>query len=469
MEENRMKLPLFDDYWIDFRFNTTRRWFTPELYSICPAGPYSSMFYDPIRKRYRVYFEEVIRWGDDGPRQLKLLESEDLKTFTPVKNDRGDDVIYTGETGVHGTSILYDPFDPDPACRYKFCGMTRMGRKFGDMEVEVAFSPDGIHWENDHKTIAHPYTSDALNKLVYNPLKKEYLLFHRAAAVDRRICVKSSPDLVNWSDSRVILYPGATYNNGHTGMQHYSMSAAYMDGIFYGLLWRYNTSLYDMEFSRMFGYMEPELVYSYDGNEFLYTSGKPLMERPLPPTPGCVGLAPDDICESADGKDYYILCFGYVFVHGTAESNERLLNAMKDKPVTTGNPIYKIRKDGFCGLESVGHGGKVITKGIELLKDDLTFNIRANYGFVRFGIMNGDGSFVEGFSFDDCIPFEYDDQVAVRPRWKEHDLSEVLNRKVRIALELNTAILHSISATARPYIAQAQESFANPMGLPVEF
>ena len=73
MDENRMKLPLFDDYWIDFSFNTTRRWFAPELYSICPAGPYSSMFYDPIRNRYRVYFEEVIRWGDDGPRQLKLL------------------------------------------------------------------------------------------------------------------------------------------------------------------------------------------------------------------------------------------------------------------------------------------------------------------------------------------------------------------------------------------------------------
>ena len=469
MTETRMKLPLFDDYWIDFRYNTQRRWFAPETYSLCPAGPYASMFYDPERKAYRIYYEVLEDLGNDDQRQLKMMESTDLKTFTPVLNSQGSDVLYYSESGIHGASVLYDPFDPDPARRYKFCGMTRMERcrKGENTEVEIAFSADGIHWENNHEYIAHPYTSDALNKLIYNPLKDEYCLFHRAAFVERRICMKTSKDMQNWTDSRTVLQPGPNYNNGHTGMQHYSMTGAYMDGIFYGLLWRYNTSLYDMEFSRMFGFMEPELVYSYDGNEYLYTSGKPLMERPLPPTPGCVGLAPDDICESADGKDYYIICFGYVFVHGTPESNKRLYDAVKDKDVKNCNPIYKIRKDGFCGLESVGHGGKVITKGIQLLKDDLSFNIRANFGFVRFGLMKKNGEFYEGFSFDDCIPFEYDDSVDVRPRWKEHELKELLGKQVRVAIELNTAILHCITATARPFVRQPQVSFADPMGLPI--
>ena len=214
----------------------------------------------------------------------------------------------------------------------------------------------------------------------------------------------------------------------------------------------------------MYGYMEPELVYSYDGTEFLYTSAKPLMERPLPPAPGFAGLAAQDMCQSADGKDYYLICSGYVFVHGTQDSNKRMSELLQGK-IRRGNPIYKIRRDGFCGIESVGTGGKVITKPLELMADDLRFNIRANGGWVRFGLMEADGTFLEGFSFDDCIPFQLDDGLDVKPQWKEHTLSEVLNRRVRIAVELNGAILHCISATARPHIRQQQESFSRPMGI----
>jgi hypothetical protein len=36
---------------------------------------------------------------------------------------------------------------------------------------------------------------------------------------------------------------------------------------------------------------------------------------------------------------------------------------------------------------------------------------------------------------------------------------------VRIVVELNGAILHSISATARPHILQRQKSFNDPQGL----
>ena len=81
--------------------------------------------------------------------------------------------------------------------------------------------------------------------------------------------------------------------------------------------------------------------------------------------------------------------------------------------------------------------------------------------------MKANGQFYDGFSFDDCIPFEYDDSVDVRPRWKEHELKEVLGKQVRVAIELNTAILHCITATARPFVVQPQVSFADPKGLPI--
>ena len=55
--ESRMKLPLFDDYWIDFRSGTTRRWFAPEAYSSCQGGSYNSLVYDRERQVYRLYYE----------------------------------------------------------------------------------------------------------------------------------------------------------------------------------------------------------------------------------------------------------------------------------------------------------------------------------------------------------------------------------------------------------------------------
>ena len=45
MENTRMKLPLFDDSWIDFRTNTKRRWFAPEVYSVAPSGAFSFVKY----------------------------------------------------------------------------------------------------------------------------------------------------------------------------------------------------------------------------------------------------------------------------------------------------------------------------------------------------------------------------------------------------------------------------------------
>jgi hypothetical protein len=312
--------------------------------------------------------------------------------------------------------------------------------------------------------IAHPYTSDTLNKLFYNPLRDEYTLTMRSAHVDRRISIKSSKDLKEWTHPHIILHPGSNYCDGVTNMHHYAMSASYQDGIFYGLVWRYNTSLYSMDFTRMDGYMEPELVYSYDGQEFLYTSGKPLMERPLPPNPGCMSMAPQDMCIGADGKNYYILCTAGVKPHGTQEQNAIRAQQLKDRGIESAKLIYKIRRDGFCGLEGVCYGSKIITKPISLIKDDLTFNINAACGTVRFALLEKYGEPIEGFTFDDCIPFQFDDQLDVRPQWKEHDLSEVLERQLRVAVELNGAILHCISGTARPHMRQAQKSFADPIG-----
>ena len=56
MTENRVKLTFFDDFWVDFRPGTTRRWFKPELFTtIYDNGCYGALIYDSERKKYRIF------------------------------------------------------------------------------------------------------------------------------------------------------------------------------------------------------------------------------------------------------------------------------------------------------------------------------------------------------------------------------------------------------------------------------
>ncbi len=467
MPLNRMKLPLFDDYWIDFRRGTVRRWFRPEYRGTVPDGAYGSLLYDRQAGKYRLYYETLPDLRDDAVRVLRLAESEDLCAFTPFRGGR-EDIVWDGDGGLHGCSVLLDPEETDPERRYKLCGVFDSGaagrgeRDAALMGVEIAFSPDGVRFTRHPEYKVCENFSDSLNKLVRNNATGEYLVFHRAAYGDRRVSMVSSRDLKHWTDPRVILTPGSRYNDGFTGMQHYALTGGFFDGLFYGLVWDYHTSLGELDFSRMSGYMEPELVYSYDGQDYQYTSREPLIERPYPPRPGCCGLCPQDICVSRDGSEYILYCSGTVGVHGTQASNARSAEILKKNGIRSAGVLYSIRRDGFCGIESVGGGGLVITKCVELLEPDLSFNLRADVGAARFGIMDLEGNFLDGFGFDQCAPFAFADGLDVRPHWKGHDLREVVGRRIRIAVELNTAMLHCISATARPHVKEAQESFACP-------
>ena len=465
MATNRIKLTFFDDYWVDHRPGTVRRWFAPELFSLPPTTlGYGALFFDPSVGKYRLYYETLKDMSNDDDRVLKLLESEDLKTFTQVLADDGSDVIVDYDGRVHGAAVLYDPRDPDPARRYKRIGMCCTEKPW----LSVSFSPDGIHWTDRPDIVIQRFFSDAENQIFYDPCHEEYVAVVRSSWGDRRITLRTSKDCENWSEPRLVLHPAGQYNNELTHMEHYSMATRWFDGIFYGLLWRFSADLRGLPGQKgpnSGDVSEPELVYSYDGREFLQTTGKPLMERPLAPTPGWAGLAPVDICESADGEYDYILCMGYSFLHGSPESNKKYAQMQEEKGYSSKHLIYRIRKDSFCGLESVAEGGLVCTGGMELLKDDLTLNLRADLGWVRFGVINSRGEYLEGFSLEDCVPFQFASDTKVSPRWKDHSLRELLNRRIRLVIELNGAILHSLSATARPRIMHAQRSFSDPQGV----
>jgi len=474
-DNNRVKLCFFDDFWLRYKSNTMRRWFTPQYFShfcdpafggICAC----SLIADEQSGKYRLYYN-----GFDPIVESKCLtavaESSDLQSFEPVKirqasskypehaidiKDRGMDVCEHGTR----TYVIYDKFESDPSRRYKLtCYLTTKENEHSN-ELLVAFSSDGLHWDLQHDMLATSgYNSDAINKLFYNPYIEEYTLIHRTACGDRRIALKTTKDFKNWSPSKIVMHPGARFNNDDSITELYGMTASWHDGIFLGITVPFHMKFYETLYSGMNGYMESELVYSYNGEHFMDTTGRPLVERPNAPLQGCAQTALIDICESFDGTEYILSARAFNVHHSNAIPEMIKLQDGR----AFGTAFYKIRKDGFCGLEGMGGGspGIVLTRSMLLLKDDLSFNVNASCGIARFGILeqlgelsesqfppNSGLDFYKGFSFDDCVPFTASDSVDIVPQWKEHKLAELVGKKVSIVVELKCATLHAISLTA---------------------
>lgn len=92
MENTRVKLTVFDDYWFDYRVNAHRRWFEP-VYAACYkdhhyiANVYSAMHYVPEYGKYMLWYEVSPDIMRDSYRLLALAESEDGVHFRPCVVD----------------------------------------------------------------------------------------------------------------------------------------------------------------------------------------------------------------------------------------------------------------------------------------------------------------------------------------------------------------------------------------------
>jgi len=463
----------FDDYWLDDKRDVMRIWYSPQ-YAGChdEAGIYPSAAWCPEAGKYRLWYEVVPDMGKDGVRYLALAESDNGTDWRQaevdsrkIKNHPGGygNVVYTGNGGIHGTCVFRDPYDKDPARLYKAAGMIRTNlpyEKSGcECPIVVSTSPDGINWTENSDLEVYPFSSDTYNCIFYNPISKKYCVTMRPALIDRRIGLIQSKNLKEWEDPEIIIHPDAENIEGNYMIQYYSMWAGWNEGMFLGLLWNYHTSITDTNSCKMNGFMDTELVYSYDGNHWMHTTRRPIVQRPAPPSFGHTQLNFSSIIETKEKDKWILVASASRAFHSSAEENKRLMQLYGN---TFNISFYEIRKNGLCGMECCGRNGILTTKAFELVEPDLTFNLSAPFGHVKFSVTDVVGKPYEGFSFDDCVPFTGDSVSAV-PNWKNHKLDELKGQRVRISLNLNTAVLYSLSATLRPYIVVRQISVNNPL------
>ncbi len=467
-----------DDFCLQQRHQLKKRYFTLKPIpdsgytdKLLPAA-YSTIQYVPEADKYYMWANFNTVYSDLAKSEqclLALAESQDgihyqpsegsIKGFDPVQN-----VVFAGlGHSVHGATVLYDPLDPDPSRRFKCAAaLDEPGNIMAYAPCTISTSPDGRNWSvADCKYVWGKFWSDSYNSLIWNPVLKCYQVFCRALGTDRRICTVMSKDLIHWSDPQLILHPDPADG---PDTEFYAMPVHYQDGIFYGYLWVYETDDEDVVAYKMAGRMRCELVYSYDGvcwnrtrqsvvdyadyDSDGYGIANVAMYNSIYSREKDQILTVGTLCRGGHGEGLYV----GKDLHNSSDTNH-LPCALKTGDYTNNRRMIFSSKPGrFCGLESVGNSGRLITKNFYLDKDGAmpTINVACPYGEMRVQLRDTRNRPVKGFTFADCVPFR-GNELAWKPLWKERRIEETAGKLYNMEIELYNGCIFGISGSMKPF------------------
>ncbi len=441
----------FDDYFLTARPNTTRKTFAPQRIGVYAderlgVQTYTSFFFDPKIKKFRLYVEVPHDETDTEIRDLYMIESEDPQDF-PRNAPSLIPVKIQGLGLIHGCSVFYDKNAQSEKQRYIFVG--NIGAEHRESKrLIVAFSADGITFTTA-SVICNRF-SDTYNCLFYDNNKKRYCVTMRRTMMDRRIFVTKSSDLIHWDEPQLLLHP---YADGNKGLEYYAFGVSELDGAYYGINWRFETNLANADYGNMLGDMENELYFSYDGECFTATPLSPLVSRPPSPQFGCKQMWLLNI--TSDQKDKWIICGGAArLTHGIEYNKEKF----------AATAFYEIRKHGFVAIEGKDVTSRVCTKPFVLNAPSLTLNANATNGSVSVAVLDGKGMPIEGFTHEDFVTLSHVDGTTLQAVWKKATLSSLVGKRIRFEIQLNDALLFSLTFDGSPALHEENpiKSILNP-------
>ena len=459
----------FDDWMLEQRIGLERVVGQPTcLGELFPERPASvkhwtcgSHLFDSRLGRYVMFIQIVPREGPEGVKggfSVRLQSDRPDQWEAPVIDEKASplwegcaNVVVEAETGQpiggHVTPLADTPH-ADRGYVMTYGNHETEGRRHF-----LAFSQDGLHFTVDRE---HPWSvdySDTWNGMVYDERSQTYRIYCRPGCGDRRESVIVTSDFETFSEPVVIWQPDG---QDPVLTEIYGLPTFRYEDMYVGFPQIYTPSPFEPRRIKMEGRVVPELGYSYNGLNWYRTHRRPFLPLRALGEMGGGGLYLHSLTRAPDGR-MLMLATGSVGDHSGVITLER---AGLDIGGYQGSLLYELRQDGFCYLVTSGREGRLRTRTIIPSAGDLSLNVStAPHSMVRVQILESghrelvlEGGIdsivpqtpVPGYTFDDCIPI-VGDHVYAGVRWKEHaDLSEFIDRPMRIEIQAIEAELYAI-------------------------
>ena len=313
------------------------------------------------------------------------------------------------------------------------------GAKNWMAEGVVAASADGLHWEmvDDASWGAPGWHPDPPPGCFYSDHLQKHVMVTRPGWGDRRLAMLTSDDALHWDDLQFLMQPDPT---DPPGVQFYGMPVVPYECAYVGFLYlaRFDNASRLARFNQLWGYVDCQLAYSFDGSHWQRGLREPFIPVNEPGAPGSGVVYPTCMIEAGDELRIYSASTRDLH-HQYAATQ---FNPKGNIPPTA-ILLHTLRKDGFMYLASKGNWATFITKPIVFLKPELTVNVLAPHGEAVFQLTDLESRPLEGFTFDNCLALRECDELAAPIRWQGRSLEEVTNRVLRLEAKFRNARIHA--------------------------
>jgi hypothetical protein len=347
-----------------------------------------------------------------------------------VKNKPTNQVMASGCT----PNVIYEPSDPDQSKRYKMLFWDYdMWQTQSTASGSVAFSNDGIHWNQyaDNPILHH--TGDTHSLFGWDPSYKSYVAYIRPGGPKDRtkytrvIGRSTSKNFIDWTEPIPVLEPSAS----EPYIEYYAMPVFKYENLYLGLLWVFHVNKEEPK-PRRTGTMDVQLTVSKDGiNWDKIDSDHAFIPLGNPGTydQGMLATTNGPIQMGNELWFYYTSTDGD---HGSKFRNSR-------------GSLAKMRLDGFVSINANQQLGYITTNTILCPGGDLYMNAKTDNGTIAVVVLNEFGNEIDGTRIYDSAIFD-SDSIEHKVTWRNHvNLNHLKGKNIRLKFYLKSADLYSFT------------------------
>jgi len=363
-----------------------------------------------------------------------------------LDGDTNNNIVLKPDVGyVDCVGVIDDPDDAEwPLKMLYWHGIFREPDQTG---ICAARSKDGIHWDMQPGLVLPRHWGDRTTFMPHRDNGK-FVVFGRHRPLknyyDCRVVSRTeSEDLVHWSEPELILKPDLSDD---AALEIYSAS---------GFRWK---SLYLGCIERMHmvpDVLDSEIWFSHDGRQWQRSQYRPaFIERSPEPAFDSGWVSTTCNAPIPSGEELLIHFSGRTHGHAAHRGVALRIGAIG---------LATLRLDGFCSLQATEREGWLVTEPMRWCESELRLNAdprrdirthpKRTTGEVLVEVRTDEGTPIEGFTFDDCIPLRDNTACAKSAdatspvMWRnEKRMADLAGHTVRLAFRLRDAHLYTFRA-----------------------